>query len=768
MIAKKKILLVEDKKSRFDRQAPTNLGDYVTIMTDLPDYEVGQSYDFTKLDKYKLIMLHNSILADKELTNKFTQYALKSNSFFILFSGNFSIPQIIYGKKVLKVPVNLFYSNDLVKKIKELNEDEDSLLLHFLYGENFRKALIHNKMQRQWLTPKRLYDSAAQRIDGKDMSCKQEEETDDKQLDDENNNIIKNHIKVLVLQNDSLPKFSEKDYEKIESRGIDIENINVKPDDESKDYDTFLSDFLGEYVFRDESYDLIVMPVSFDNDNSLACEGVRIACHIRLTHQWNNTHTPILFFSPDSLDELISFVPYPSLFATSHIYLSCANDLADMTEEIIAANNNGKMSDAQFYDFLSKVKIDRPSNHKTHHSIANEWTLMQWSNMIDWQGNQPGIENSTFIKRLHTKYMIQTLKCHPENFTPSDKLPMKINGIENKSIMFIDDEFNKGWKAILSRIVDASNAHLVCFEDFDKTLSRDEQISKINNFIDSYHSPIDSYIIDLRIHDDDVEETDSSKLSGHRITDHIINDETYGNRGRQVVILTASNKVWNMRKEIEECGARYYALKESPEMQLSHEQSKNLFLDFCKDIQMACRQSYIAKYQEFISSNASKINTYVDVLVDLLISDRTEEKTTFIPSMLLAEVATIEKYVVDHYEFSGTWMKVRGGGNVRNLDKKFLLLKDGLKPSNKIDVDFSSSSVPHGLWDYAPTNPESSLTLIIALMHYDLSCDDDTCRLFLTARKERNTHIAHNGGFISLGINDVRSIFEDIIMKIRW
>ena len=149
MIAKEKILLVEDKKSRFERQSPQKIEDYVTIMTDLPGYEVGQVYDFTNLDNYKLIMLHNSILADKGLSNSFTQYAIKSDSFFILFSGNFSIPQIIYGGKVLKVPVNLFYSNELSNKIQALNEDEDSLMLHFLYGENFRKAIAHNEKQRK-------------------------------------------------------------------------------------------------------------------------------------------------------------------------------------------------------------------------------------------------------------------------------------------------------------------------------------------------------------------------------------------------------------------------------------------------------------------------------------------------------------------------------------------------------------------------------------------------------------------------------------------
>ena len=96
MIAKEKILLVEDKKSRFERQSPQKIEDYVTIMTDLPGYKVGQVYDFTNLDNYKLIILHNSILADKGLSNSFTQYAIKSDSFFILFLNSATNCVILY------------------------------------------------------------------------------------------------------------------------------------------------------------------------------------------------------------------------------------------------------------------------------------------------------------------------------------------------------------------------------------------------------------------------------------------------------------------------------------------------------------------------------------------------------------------------------------------------------------------------------------------------------------------------------------------------
>ena len=42
------------------------------------------------------------------------------------------------------------------------------------------------------------------------------------------------------------------------------------------------------------------------------------------------------------------------------------------------------------------------------------------------------------------------------------------------------------------------------------------------------------------------------------------------------------------------------------------------------------------------------------------------------------------------------------------------------------------------------------------------------CKLFLAARKERNTHIAHNGGTITMNIENVKTIFNEIIKKIPW
>ena len=103
---KNEILLVDDKAARFQRQTPNNIEDYVTYASELPGFEIGRQYDFSQFNKYKLVILHNSILIDRGLVNDFPEFAKSSNSSFILFSGNYSIPNIIYNGKVLQIPVN--------------------------------------------------------------------------------------------------------------------------------------------------------------------------------------------------------------------------------------------------------------------------------------------------------------------------------------------------------------------------------------------------------------------------------------------------------------------------------------------------------------------------------------------------------------------------------------------------------------------------------------------------------------------------------------
>lgn len=310
--------------------------------------------------------MHNSILIDRGLVNDFPEFAKSSNSSFILFSVNYSIPNIIYNGKVLQIPVNLFYSQDLALKFQSLDRTDNEMLLHFLYGDNSELAIAHNWKLLHWRYPEGLPKDVAKEL----AKCKIfQEERKIKDIDDTRDDDRRSgNKKILVLQNNTLPNFQYDGERTYESKGLEIDNFLINSDDESEEYDAFISSFLDEYVFLGKHYNLIVLPVSFDSNNSLTSEGLRIACHIRLTPKWKHTRTPILFFSPDSLEDLMKFVPYPSIFATGNIILSNSNHLDDMLNDISKAAQHIEMTELQYMDFLHKVKIETrklqdPSQH---------------------------------------------------------------------------------------------------------------------------------------------------------------------------------------------------------------------------------------------------------------------------------------------------------------------------------------------------------------------------------------------------------------------
>ena len=134
--------------------------------------------------------------------------------------------------------------------------------------------------------------------------------------------------------------------------------------------------------------------------------------------------------------------------------------------------------------------------------------------------------------------------------------------------------------------------------------------------------------------------------------------------------------------------------------------------------------------------------------------------------MLLAEVAAIEKYVINNYEIKSHCACHLGGAAIRNLNQTIQFNYESTDSRNPVDVKFST--VLNRPWKFAPSENNSSLTLIIDYLHNELGITVSMCRLFLSARKERNTHIANNGGAITMNIEDIKTIFNEIIKKIHW
>jgi len=131
--------------------------------------------------------------------------------------------------------------------------------------------------------------------------------------------------------------------------------------------DKKMSDFLLSSEIEIKEYDVIFIPYSLSDDNYIAFLGLRLAHHIRMTKDFKNIQTPIVFFGFDSgweinkLTKLGQILHTRNIFSTDNISIGA---FKAQTEYILKNIGKGSMTVAAFIkDFISKLPIDPPGNY---------------------------------------------------------------------------------------------------------------------------------------------------------------------------------------------------------------------------------------------------------------------------------------------------------------------------------------------------------------------------------------------------------------------
>jgi CheY-like chemotaxis protein len=179
-----------------------------------------------------------------------------------------------------------------------------------------------------------------------------------------------------------------------------------------------------------------------------------------------------------------------------------------------------------------------------------------------------------------------------------------INKIEasGKRVLLIDDEASKGWGTVLRKVLKTSLAEdfVVVSEkvkDFEAFSEESRRIIEEQEF--------DLYLIDLRLNGlDEDKNIKTEDFSGMKILKKIKSL----NKGNQVIVFTASNKVWNL-KALLDAGADDYYMKESPEYNFSNETSKQNYKDFKYNVGRCFEKSYLREiYSEWKKAKNKKTN----------------------------------------------------------------------------------------------------------------------------------------------------------------
>ncbi len=337
---------------------------------------------------------------------------------------------------------------------------------------------------------------------------------------------------------------------------------------------------------------------------------LQIGYHIRLSIEniRNGTLVPILYISKLSLNSIMLQTEiYSQILVTKGVFFS-EYDLQSNKMEI--ENLNGLNEREYLIKFLKVIHI-QPDETVGRHSLANIWGAYA----MDKASNANALSDELeFKKKLYFKYVaafnnIDKLKPSLQNVIEDNKKPIKFNfkisGNINKPkrILLIDDEASKGWGTVLRKVFKTSPA-----EDF---VVINEKVKDFESFSEASKRIIESekfdlYLVDLRLNGlDEDENLKTEDFSGMKVLKKIKSL----NKGNQVIVFTASNKVWNL-KALLDAGADDYYMKESPEYNFSNAISKQNYKDFKENVDKCFERSYLREiFTEWKNTQSKNTNT---------------------------------------------------------------------------------------------------------------------------------------------------------------
>lgn len=525
-------------------------------------------------------------------------------------------------------------------------------------------------------------------------------------------------------------------------------------------------------LFSNNEIEKVIIEIGANPITSL-----QIAYHIRLSIEnlKEKALTPVFFVSNLSLNFIMLQTGiYSQILATKGVSFS-EFDLESNKIEI--EHLKGLNENEYLIKFLKIIHI-LPDETVGRHSLANIWGAYA----MDKASNANTLStDSEFKKKLYFKYVsafnnIDKLKPSPlkvlgyinvnevdRKIAKKEKVKTESKKIkaEGKRILLIDDEASKGWDTVLKKVFKTSSA-----EDF---VVINEKVKNFEAFSENSKRIIESeqfdlYLVDLRLNGLDEDENLKTELfSGMNVMKKIKSL----NEGNQVIIFTASNKVWNL-KALLDAGADGYYMKESPEYNFARTISEQNYTDFKENILECFSKNYLSdiytqwkntKRENTNSTNRfiSESNTALDIAWKLI-------KNNYLDLGFLTLYQALEIYAesVFYYDYNmlGSY-KLNDITVIENIsnDEREWLLKFNTDTKNG---DYFSST---RLIQKRHINP-TAIYKTSCLLHLEYQKDDLFLKNFGKLNKLRND-IAHGvkGLTTEKDLIEILRILEEIRSK---
>ena len=358
-------------------------------------------------------------------------------------------------------------------------------------------------------------------------------------------------------------------------------------DSDARAQDAKIHDFLSS-AFPEEVKALVL-----DTD---ADPGVfmRMALHFRLTETFpgNSRFAPIIFISDLKLEKLVKKATGGQIFMTDGVFLCPRSSFSGSIDSSVGLDVTSFRG-----GFLDRISIPAPEG--SNHSLANQWGASRLYMIIKGKKAEKDAFKSfqDIHKDLYFKYIMQRIP--PSMKTENDvKEEYRVRRCTGKQILLIDDEAEKGWTKTLSLLFPMSR-----FDPKESVIS--ESVMDYESFSEGAKQKIESgkydlVLLDLRlggIREDYVVVPED--MSGYKVLKKI----KELNRGTQVIMLTASNKAWNLKALMRpDYGADGYFVKESPEYEFSDDLSAANLRSLIKDAERCLQRGYMRSFWTFVQS----------------------------------------------------------------------------------------------------------------------------------------------------------------------
>ncbi len=357
---------------------------------------------------------------------------------------------------------------------------------------------------------------------------------------------------------------------------IDYQTLYLNSDFDISD--AFLSDVVKDIINFVE-YKNIFIPLCFGPIMS-DFNGLRLATHIRCTPGINHNKN-IYIFSFVDINLLLNHECF-DILKTKGVNLINYN-----FHEIqaLVSNSITELVIEELKIEIQKLNLKIPTNYEDSHSIANEWAILRWSEAIN--ANDDCIdkikniqESNLYFKYLKTLYPVNNL----DRLTSSQ---LKIYHQDNPKILYIDDEAEKGWYEIFCKIIEDENK--IYFRHLDEEFNEKSKEEIINISVKKViDEDFDLVILDFRLHKDDFENINITEVTGYQILKKIKEH----NKGIQVIIFSATNKVWNLQA-LQDAGSDGFIIKESPSNSTDSEFTKQSINNLTKSIELCLNMTFL-------------------------------------------------------------------------------------------------------------------------------------------------------------------------------